>query len=339
MKVLLRRLILFPLYFILAALLLVLAPGWMLLFGVIDLVKGLTTLRWVGYFCIYLWVECAGLVLASGAWVVQQIRRAPRGKYLDILYRIQGWWGGKLLSIGAWIFKLRFEFSGTEALDARGPMLVFIRHASTGDTMLPLAIFSPRRLHLRFVMKKELLFDPCIDLVGNQLPNYFLDRDVGGAEELARVVALAEGLGPDDGVLLYPEGTRFTPRKRARIIEKLREKGDTIGAQRAEALSHVLPPRLGGAIGLLEACDADVIFLMHTGFEGITSLRDLLRGTLMHRTIRAHLVRVPRSEIPTDPDGKVQWLHRRWAEVDAWIARNQEKRQAGGATASVAWPG
>lgn len=337
MRVLFRRLTVFPLYFIAAAVSLALAPLWILAFWLIDQLGGrrLTSLRCVAFFVAYLWIECAGMVVSGGAWLIQQVRRAPRSDYLARMYRIQGWWGGKLLGAGARLFDLKFEHTGEEALAARGPMLVFIRHASTGDTMLPLAVFSPRRLHLRFVMKKELLFDPCIDLVGNQLPNYFLDRAVGGEAELAGVVGLAKGLGPDDGVLLYPEGTRFTPKKRARIIQKLREKGDEAGARRAEALQYVLPPRLGGALGLLDACEADVVFMMHTGFDGMTSLRDLIDGALVGRTIRTHLVRVPRAEIPTDPEGRAQWLHRRWAEVDAWIARHREAPAPIGVTAIV----
>lgn len=326
MKTLLRRSLVIPLYFGAALLAIIFAPLWIPIFALIDLLGGrsMTTLRCVACFALYLWIECVGIVATAALWVGQQVRRRPRATYLARLYRLQAWWGRCMLGAARRMFSLRFEHTGQDALEARGPLLVFVRHASTADTMLPLALFGPQRLHMRFVLKKELLFDPCLDLVGHQLPNYFIDRAVGGAREIAGVAALAEGLGPDDGVLLYPEGTRFTPRKRLRIIERLRAKGEDEAARRAEGLQHVLPPRLGGALALLDACDADVVIMMHSGFEGITGLRDLVDGTLVGRTIRTHFMRCPRAEIPVDAEARALWLHRRWMEVDAWLGRHGE---------------
>lgn len=329
-----RRLLVIPLYFIAAVGAVALSPLWILIFGLVDVLgaRRLTTLRCVACFAAYLWIECVGISATVALWLYQQVRRAPRPVYLARLYRLQAWWGRQMLGAGAWLFRLRFEHQGGDALDARGPMLVFIRHASTADTMLPLALFGGPRLHLRFVLKKELLFDPCLDLVGNQLPNYFIDRAVGGPEEIAGIARLAENLGPDDGVLLYPEGTRFTPRKRQRIIDRLREKGDAEGARRAEALQCVLPPRMGGALALLEACDADVVLLAHAGFDGITSLRDLYDGSFVGRTIRTRLTRIPRAEIPADAEERAAWLHRRWLEVDAWVLAQHERLEPAGLT-------
>ena len=36
-----------------------------------------------------------------------------------------------------------------------------------------------RRYHLRlrYVLKRELLWDPCLDIVGQRVPNIFVDRD------------------------------------------------------------------------------------------------------------------------------------------------------------------
>jgi 1-acyl-sn-glycerol-3-phosphate acyltransferase len=333
----LRRLLVIPLYFGAALLAVLLAPAWILIFGLVDVLgaRRLTTLRCVAYFAAYLWIECIGITATIALWLYQQVRRAPRQAYLARLYRLQAWWGRRMLGAGAWLFRLRFEHTGGEALDARGPMLVFIRHASTADTMLPLVLFGGPRLHLRFVLKKELLFDPCLDLVGNQLPNYFIDRAVGGPEEIAGIARLAEHMGPDDGVLLYPEGTRFTPRKRQRIIDRLREKGDLEAARRAEALQCVLPPRLGGALALLDACDADVVVLAHSGFDGITSLRDLIDGSFVGRTIRTRLTRFPRAHIPADPAERAAWLHRRWLEVDAWVMAQHERAQPVGLTSLI----
>ena len=62
----------------------------------------------------------------------------------------------------------------------------------------------PFGVRLRYVLKKELLFDPCLDIVGNRLPNYFVDRGGQDSERARRGVAeLVRDLGPDEGALIY----------------------------------------------------------------------------------------------------------------------------------------
>jgi hypothetical protein len=60
------------------------------------------------------------------------------------------------------------------------PVIVFLRYASVADTLLP-AVFlaNPNGLKLRYVLKHELLLDPCLDIVGNRLPNSFVQRSAG----------------------------------------------------------------------------------------------------------------------------------------------------------------
>ena len=44
----------------------------------------------------------------------------------------------------------------------------------------------------RYVLKDDLLIDPCLDIVGNRLPNHFLDRfPHDGAVELGLLEAMA----------------------------------------------------------------------------------------------------------------------------------------------------
>jgi hypothetical protein len=89
----------------------------------------------------------------------------------------------------------------------------------------------------------------------------------------------------------------------------------------AERLHACLPPRSGGALGLLErAPTADVVFLAHVGFESVRTFGDILRGTLIGQPIRVGLWRVPAGQIPRDPDARRRWLYEQWLEVDRWIA-------------------
>ena len=99
--------------------------------------------------------------------------------------------------------------------------------------------------------------------------------------------ALAQGLGPDDGVLIYPEGTRFTPERRARAIARISERDARLAA-RAERIRHLLPPRLGGVGALLDgAPDADVVVIAHHGFDGLRLVSDIWRGGLVGLVVRS----------------------------------------------------
>ena len=127
------------------------------------------------------------------------------------------------------MFRVRVVVDGDHVV-IPGPILLFIRHASIADTLLANVIATRRHgLLLRYVLKNELLVDPAIDIAGNRLINYFVDRRSGDtATEVARVEALAADLTEDEGVLIYPEGTRYTDEKAARIREKVAEFSESV---------------------------------------------------------------------------------------------------------------
>jgi 1-acyl-sn-glycerol-3-phosphate acyltransferase len=179
------------------------------------------------------------------------------------------------------------------------------------------------------VLKRELLWDPCLDLVGQRLPNAFVRRGQGGSErEIERVRQLGRDLGPREGVLVYPEGTRYTPRRRQQVIARLAETAEPKLVERARALQHVLPPRLGGVIALLDtAPDADVVIGAHTGFESLRTLADLWSGALVGRSIEVEFWRIPSAAIPRERADRIDWIYEQWARVDAWL----DARGAGGA--------
>ncbi len=288
---------------------------------------GVRVLLFVGN---YLRCGLVGLGAAAWLWLRWGIRgERHRQRFLDGCFRLQSWWGNALARGGERLFRLTLR---VERLDATqpGPILLLLRHASIADTMLAIRVVSaPTGLVLRYVLKRELLVDPCLDIVGHWLPNYFADRSGRDREgESAAVGELARELGPGDGVLIYPEGTRFSAAKRARTIARLRASGDTERAQRAEALRHVLLPRSGGVLALLERNaanpgPADIVVCAHAGFEGSATFRSLLRGELVGRTITIRFWRVPFAELPADRVGRERWLHEQWRAVDRFVAEHQ----------------
>src|SRR5262249_12803787 len=153
-----------------------------------------------------------------------------------------------------------------------------------------------------------------LDIVGNRLPNLFVRRQ---PSDKYIVPALLEDLGPTDGVLIYPEGTRFTPVKRERILDHIQKTGDTGLYEKARALKNVLPPRLGGALNLWERNErADFFFGAHRGLDETVDLRDFLRGSLVGSVVRVRFWRTPFEGIPAGRARQIDWLFEQWSRVD-----------------------
>jgi 1-acyl-sn-glycerol-3-phosphate acyltransferase len=289
-----------------------------------DLLRGgaWPTVRAVTFLIYYLLCETVGITASLLVWITSAVweGRSP-DRFHAWNFRLQKIWAAALFAGATRIYGIRLEVEGHGDSEA-GPLLVFMRHASIADTLLPAILLSNRHgWRLRYVMKRELLWDPCLDVVGQRLPNVFVRRDSGdSAAEIAAIRRLATDLGPDEGILIYPEGTRFTPRKRERVLARLDRSGDPRLLAKARELRHVLPPRLGGPLGLIDACPgADVLFVAHVGFDGAATLADLWYGRVIGRRVRVRLWRVPAAQVPADREARIDWLYAEWARLDAWI--------------------
>lgn len=301
----------------------VLLPALFVLAGLFDLAR-VTTGRWqfvalrlVLFGWVFLAAEVVGILALGFVWLGTAGGRARR-PFIAGTYAIQRRWAGTLFSVVRTLFGLQLEVEGDEVLTP-GPILVFMRHASIIDNLLPSALITiPHGIKLRYVLKRELLSDPALDIAGSRLPNYFVDRTIGGAAEVAAVGRLGMGLGADEGVLIYPEGTRFTPERRQRALSRI-EDNPPLHA-RASALTEVLPPRPGGPLALLDVQPpADVIIAAHSGLGGFSHILNILDGGLVGSTIRVRFRRFAVASIPTGEDERIDWLYDRWAEIDDWI--------------------
>lgn len=297
--------------------------------AVVDLIRWLRRRRpWLGVRMVaMLWWFLFGemramagmlaLWLATGGPFGTGSIRRRRG-----VYALRTHWASSHMGGVRVLFGLRFEVEGLEDV-APGPVVIFMRHASIIDNMLP--DYTVSRAHgigLRFVLKRELQMIPTIDIAGRWVPANFVRRASENPErEIAEVRKLAHDLSPTEGILIYPEGTRHTPAKLERAKEKIAERQPDVFPL-AERLRHVLPPRLGGPLALLdEARGADVVFCGHAGFDGYEYISDIWKGDLVGSTIRVRFRRHPAAEIPAGERERTEWLYARWQELDDWVGQ------------------
>lgn len=261
-------------------------------------------------------------------WVLIRRVYGPPGSpaFLAANYRTQFRFLSGLFHFAARLFSVKIKVEGLEVAE-QGPYLMMVRHASVADSLVPNAIIPLHfpKLNLRVVLKHELLNDPAIDLVGCSIPNAFVRRgSVDTEAALAELRGLLRGLRDEELVLIFPEGTRFSKGRQAKVLEKIRTI-DPAQYDKAKTLRHLLPPRLAGSLALLDEADGglDVVFCTHVGFEGVRSLRDFWNGELVHRTVSIKLWRVPAAEIPSTEEGRVDWLYTHWQRADDWVEANE----------------
>src|SRR5439155_19481570 len=173
----------------------------------------------------------------------------------------------------------------------------------------------------RLVMLATLQSHPGFDILGNRLPNRFIDHAPARADGYVDAIGrLASGLEGLDALVIFPEGHDFTPSLRSRAIAHLQEKGLAEEAAKAEELENVLPPRHRGALAAIRAApDADVTFVAHTVLEELGSLSGLWRRLPLEAPIEACYWRVPAAEVPRTDDLVVDWLFDWWERIDTWI--------------------
>ncbi|NLH50506.1 MAG: hypothetical protein GX444_18175 [Myxococcales bacterium] len=281
------------------------------------------------YLFLYLWCESVGILACFVIWLFSG-RWLGIGKtgFVEANYALQRWWARTLYHGALRIFRIEVSVEAPEDVN-EGPFILFIRHASLPDVILPSALFIiPHAMRIRHIMKSELLWDPCLDIVGHRVPNCFVRRGSGeSTREIEKIQRLMEDLSPRDGVMIYPEGTRFTMQKLQRALQRLKSKNDADLFKRASSFRHVLPPRLGGSLALLEANrGAAAVFCAQVGFESAGKASHLLSGSLIGSTIRVHLWKVPFAEIPTDREKRIGWLYSQWLKVDDWIDAHPPSR-------------
>jgi 1-acyl-sn-glycerol-3-phosphate acyltransferase len=266
---------------------------------------------------VYLATGTLGLVVMLGQWIVAGLGRPRRRRLLDGAAWVQEWWARWLFGAVRRLFRLDLEVEGLD-LVSPGPVIVMMRHASIIDTLLPnVLITTGAGIRLRYVLKRELLADPTLDIGGNRLINHFVDRTGDSRAEVTAVARLAKGLTATEGVLIYPEGTRFSEAKRRGILARATEDADPLLA-RMTGLERVLPPRPGGVLTLLRS-GHDIVVVAHTGLEPLASIPEAWTGRIIGSTLRVRVWRHNAATVPVERRARLSWLYDRWEEIDGWL--------------------
>jgi 1-acyl-sn-glycerol-3-phosphate acyltransferase len=274
------------------------------------------TLAWIH---TYIVAEMAGIVMAACLACTRPF--VSRERYVASHDWLQHWWAATQFHAARRFFGFTLHVEGIEVL-RQGPFILLCRHLSILDNLLPVVLAGSQGVHLRWVLSRRLLVQPSVDIVGHRLPTAFVGgavRDPRG--DLRRMSALAKGLGPREGMVLFPEGRLFSPAKRQAEIARLRRKGAPYLADAAEQLTNVLPPQLGGLLTVLRAVPhVDIVFCSHRGLEAAASRPAIARGGLLRKRVEVRCWRVAAADIPRGRAELRQWLLARWAEVDRFAA-------------------
>jgi 1-acyl-sn-glycerol-3-phosphate acyltransferase len=329
-----RRLLTGPAVAGLLFLLVTLLPLWVLAAAALSpLLPGrMRGLRLLWFLIVYLGLEVLGLVAAAGLWVASGFGYLlRRERFLRVHYRMLAGLLGVLMLAARRLFNLDLEVEADPPPDEQPdvphddprPMIVLARHAGPLDSFLLVHELqwaygrSPR-----IVLKSTFQWDPLIDVLLHRLHTRFISSAREGMAET--IGELAGDLGPEDAVMIFPEGANFTRGRRERMIARLEAEGLEERAQRARRLRNLLPPRPGGALAAIRAAPhADVVFLAHAGIEHLYTVRDVWDALPMDTAVRARMWTVPAEEVPTDDEARMDWLYDWWDRLDDWLEEAQ----------------
>jgi 1-acyl-sn-glycerol-3-phosphate acyltransferase len=330
---LLRRLVVAPLVAVLEAVVIVTSPV-VLLFAAIaaPFFGGWRPLRMALIVLAFVvrhlgaTIACLGLWIASGFGL-----RADSEDMQRAHYAVMRWFVSGVYRAIARLARVEVSVEGSAAaetvLSTPGrPVVVLSRHAGEGETLLVIhELLCRHDRGPRVVMHEALRLDPLIDVLGDRLPNRFVDPRGGDTE--VEIAAMARELGETAALVVFPEGVNFSERSRLRGIERLERAGHAEEAEWARAMRHVSAPRPGGTLAAIEgAPQADVVLMGHVGFP--TGMREVWRLLPEPQRIQVHLWHEPADALPAGRDERIDWLFGWWRRLDAWVDERHREHES-----------
>lgn len=280
----------------------------------------LPTLRLLIFFSQYAINDSAEILLAPVYWVLGGFgRRLGHPRSMRRHERLQSWSLEVLARRAEKYLGLGVDIDPESSAALRpGPVIAMCRHVHFVDASLPTLLYQRLGYRTRGVIMAELLADPGFDLIYSRTGSVFIPRGDGPlAREL--LSKIGDGMDGSSAVVIFPEGRLFREDRLERALARLNANPSERTARLA-GLRHVLPPRPGGVLALLESMpDTDVVIIAHTGLDQFPTFADLARCVPLRDPIRVVAWRVPAADIPNDVLGRAAWLDEQWLRVDTWI--------------------
>jgi len=311
-----RRLISIPSYLIVTIALTASAPLIVPTMAIVSLFpKTKGALRTFFFILGYLWCDVLGICMAT--WL--RLRWSDPAKRFQPNFKLQCKIINSLAFLAIKLYKLNMVVLNPSVFNS-GPAIIMPRHASIADTLIPFVYAAiPHDTHLRYILKKELLIDPIFDILGNQLPNYFVDRTGQDTETATSAISELVGtLHKDEGLVIYPEGSRFSIKKKTALRKKHASNPDLM--QQLDRWPNLLPPRLSGTMAVLKHNPGlDLVFCAHTGFEGSSHFGSLVNGSWIGATVQIKFWRIPFTEIPNEEMDRKNFFFQQWDAMEKQV--------------------
>jgi 1-acyl-sn-glycerol-3-phosphate acyltransferase len=219
-------------------------------------------------------------------------------------------------------FRLRLDSPRGHTLDPDRPLVVLGRHAGPGASFVLVHVLLDFARVPRIVLKSRLRLDPALDVVLTRIGCAF----VGASGSSRAVEDLAARLRPGDALVIFPEGSDWTPTRHRLAVQRLRMRGLRRRAEAAAARPNVLPPRPAGTLAALTgAPDAQLAVFMHTGHDELLDAAALWRALPLQQELHMVWWSQPRPQL-ADEAACGGWLEGLWGDIDTWI--RAERRTA-----------
>jgi 1-acyl-sn-glycerol-3-phosphate acyltransferase len=241
--------------------------------------------------------------------------------------RLQQWSIDVLARRAERLLGLRLDIDpASAAVLTPGPVIVLCRHVNIVDASLPTLLYQRLGYRTRGVIMAELLADPGFDLIYGRTGSVFVPRD-NGPEAIAMVRELGRHVDATTAVVIFPEGRLFRSdrleRAKARLTLENPER-----TTRLAFLSHVLPPRPGGVLALVDSIAADVVVIAHTGLDQYGSFAELAKAVPLREAINITAWRIPADQIPAGDGERIAWLDDQWVLVNEQVAKGARNADA-----------
>lgn len=271
-------------------------------------------------------LACLALWVAGGFGRRSDSERMQRAHYAVMRWFVAGVYGAVVRLAKVEVEVIESDAAAAVLSGAERPVLLLSRHAGEGDTLLVIHHLLCRHGRApQVVMHERLRLDPLIDVLGERLPNRFVDPRGGDTE--TKIAAMARSMAPQSALVIFPEGANFSEGRRRRGIDRLEDAGHAQEAQWAREMQHLSAPRPGGTLAAIEAAEgADVVVMGHVGFPA--GLAEVWRRLPEPQTIEVRLWHEPPSAIPAERDQRIDWLFGWWLAIDAWVAERQRARRS-----------